>query len=321
MATVAGRGLAVLALLALAALIAGVAGFAVVTAQVPGINAVYVDGAIPLDPTDSFWQQMEKAEISLVSQNIVYPMTGYEDVRTLRVAAAVSSEGILAIYLEWEDPTMDVPQPGGIDEYPDKVAVQFPLSSDSLPYICMGTAEQPVSIVLWSASGSTETLIAGSAYGMSPEHREALGLHSVPTSPIELVPPEAQVWGSNAVYKDGKWMVVLYRPTGSIHELVPTLEPGSETSVAFAVWQGSKAEVGGKKSTSAWFTMRLGMPEAAPGETVTVTETQPGETVYETVTETMTRGGLGLALAGFIVGVIIYTVAVAAYIYLVRPRR
>ncbi|WP_232502330.1 ethylbenzene dehydrogenase-related protein [Aeropyrum camini] len=317
----ARRSLALLALMALAALIAGVAGFAVVTAQAPAINAVYVEGAIPLDPEDGFWQQIEKAEVSLVSQNIVYPMTGYEDVRTLRVAAAVSSEGLLAIYLEWDDPTMDVPQPGGIDQYPDKVAVQFPLTTDSLPYICMGTTEQPVSIVLWSSAGKTETLIAGSAYGMDPEHREALGLHSVPTSPIELAPPEAQVWGSSAVYKDGKWMVLLYRPTGSIHELVPTLVPGSETSVAFAVWQGGKAEVGGKKSTSAWFVMKLGMPKAAPGETETVTETQPAETVYETVTETVARGGLGLALAGFIAGLIVYTVGVAAYVYLVRPKR
>ncbi|WP_062662238.1 hypothetical protein [Aeropyrum camini] len=80
MVAMARRSLALLALMALAALIAGVAGFAVVTAQAPAINAVYVEGAIPLDPEDGFWQQIEKAEVSLVSQNIVYPMTGYEDV-------------------------------------------------------------------------------------------------------------------------------------------------------------------------------------------------------------------------------------------------
>ncbi|MCE4604468.1 MAG: ethylbenzene dehydrogenase-related protein [Aeropyrum sp.] len=311
--------LALTALLALLALILGVSGTALVTAQVAGIEAVYVQGDIPLDPESQFWQELEKAEIPLVSQNIVYPLAGEGETRKVRVAAAVNDQGLLAIYLEWDDPTKDVPVPGGIDVFPDQAAVQFPVSNESLPYICMGTTEQPVSIVLWRAPDMAETLIAGSAYGMSPEQREALGLHSVPTSPIELLPPEAQVWASEAVWSDGVWKVVIYRPMGSTYELVPSLTLGQEVSVAFALWDGSKGESGGKKSTSAWFTLKLAGPAAPPTEvTETVTETQ---TVFETETVTETRGGVGLALAGFIVGVLVYTLAVAAYVYLVKPRQ
>lgn len=313
-------GLAPIVLLALTSLLLGVAGKALVTAQVSGIQAVYVDGDIPLDPSSDFWAGIEKVEIALVAQNVVYPLVGEGEPRSLSVAAAVSKTGMLAIYLEWEDPTRDVPVPGGIDVFPDQVAVQFPVSNESLPYICMGTTEQPVSIVLWKAPDRAETLVAGSAYGMNPDEREALGLQASPTSPIELLPPEAQIWGSKAVYSDGKWRVVLYRPLSSTHPLVTNLSLGSEVSVAFAVWQGSEREAGGLKSTSAWYTLSLAGPAAEVVEPPAETATQT-ETVLRTVTETEVKGGLGLALAGFIVGVLLYTLAVAAYVYLIKPRR
>ena len=323
-----------LALLAIAAVL-GAGGVVLVTAQVADIQAVYVKGPIPLDPSDAFWQQAEKAEIPLVAQRIMYPMSGEEDVRTLRVAAAVDDSGLLAIYIEWDDPTMDVPVPGGLDVYPDMVAVQFPVKPDGLPYICMGTTEQPVSIVLWQAPDTAETLVAGSAYGMSPEQREALGLHSVPTSPIERLPPHAQVWKANAVYQDGKWKVVLYRPMASTHPMVTNFRLGETVSVAFAVWQGSKQETGAMKSTSAWFTMQLAAPAAeapapaapaeeqpapAPGEaqTVTVTETVTQTT---TVTQEPETSGAANILIGGLIAAALYTIALAAYFYVLKPMR
>jgi len=100
---------AAIALIALVALLLGVSGTALVTAQVAGIEAVFVQGEIPLDPESQFWQDMGKAEIPLVAQNIVYPLTGESEARKVRVAAAVNDEGILAIYMEWDDPTVSRP--------------------------------------------------------------------------------------------------------------------------------------------------------------------------------------------------------------------
>ncbi len=317
------------ALLALAALVMAYTGQVLVSAQVADITAVYVD-QVPLDPKADFWAQAEKTEIPLVAQNMVYPMTGDVDQRVVKVAAAVDASGTLAFYLEWSDPTMDVPVAGGLDVYPDKVAMQFPVNQGAMPYICMGTQEEPVSIVLWSAPSKVETLVAGSAYGMQPEEREALGLHSVTTSPIERLPPEYQVWKGKAVYEDGKWKVVLYRPLAAHTPMVPDFTYGAKTSVAFALWQGSNHETGGMKTTSAWFTMQIGEPLqlAAPGEaqqpaageagTVTVTETQVTTT---TTTTTVTQGGLANLIIGLFVGAAVATVAAAAYFWIVKAAR
>ncbi len=328
----AGRRASLLlaALLALAALVMAYTGQVLVSAQVADITAVYVE-QVPLDPTADFWAQAEKTEIPLIAQNIVYPMTGDVGQRVLRVAAAVDSSGTLAFYLEWDDPTMDVPVPGGLDVYPDKVAMQFPVNQGAMPYICMGTQEEPVSIVLWSAPDKVETLVAGSAYGMKQEEREALGLHSVPTSPIERLPPEYQVWKGKAVYEDGKWKVVLYRPLAVHAPMVPDFTYGAKTSIAFALWQGSNHETGGMKTTSAWFTVEIGQPLqlAAPGAETGTAQPGAAQTVTETVTQTTTsvttttvyKSAAGYLVMGLLIGAAIATVAAAAYLWIVKPSR
>ncbi len=315
-----GRHLALLAALALASLALGAAGVALVTAQAPEITAVYVDGAIPLDPASEFWAQAEKADVPVVAQLLTYPVSQVTDARSLRVAAAVNTTH-LAVYIEWEDPTMDVPVPGGLDVFPDKVAVQMPLDPGELPYVCMGTTEQPVSIVLWEAPEKAETLIAGSGYGRDSAEREAMGLQSKPTSPIERAPEDAQVWMASAEYRDGRWMVVLYRPLGAASSAVTSLSPGAAISVAFAVWQGSNNEIGGMKHTSSWYTLKLAAPEAAlpPAETVTVTETQT-ETVTETTTETVAVGAARNFALGFLAAAALYTIALVVYNFILKPR-
>ena len=317
------RHLAVLAALALAAVALGAAGVALVTAQAPEITAAYVEGAIPLDPTDGFWAQAEKTDVPVVAQLLAYPMSQVTDARSLRVAAAVNATH-LAIYIEWDDPTMDAPVPGGLDVFPDKVAVQMPLDPGELPYVCMGTTEQPVSIVLWQAPDKAEALIAGSGYGRDAAEREALGLHSKPTSPVERAPEDAQVWRASAVYEGGKWRVVLYRPLSAASSAVTHLAPGASVSVAFAVWQGSNNETGGMKHTSSWYTLKLAAPEApAPpaAETVTVTETTTETvTTTETTTETVTVGAARNFALGFLAAAALYTVALVVYNFVIKRR-
>ncbi len=305
------------AALLLLSLALALAGIPLTTAQVATIEAALVD-EVPLDPRDPYWAETPKVDIALASQQVTYLVPYEVESRTLRVAAATDGS-LIAFYLEWEDPSPDVPTAGGLDVFEDKVAIQFPVRADSLPYICMGTVEEPVSIVLWRAPDTAETLVAGSGYGMRPEEREALGLQSVPTSPVELLPPEAQIWRANAVYEDGRWKVVLYRPLGSTHPLVTELSPGMEVSVAFAVWEGSKGEAGSKKSTSAWYT--LSIPEApapeVPAEAVTVTETVE---TFKTVTETV-LGDWGMAALGALLAAMLYTVIVAILYFYQRQRR
>jgi len=65
----------------------------------------------------------------------------------------------------------------------------------------------------------------------------------------------AVVAGSKAtahgIWKDGEWVVTITRPMKQTDAL--TFAAGGSTSIAFAVWQGGKDEVAGRKSlTMAW---------------------------------------------------------------------
>ncbi len=248
-----------------------------VTAQAPTVTSKYVNEDIPLDPNHAMWKELQLSEALLAGQQLVYPFSLDKGTRTLKFVS-VHNGTHLAIYIEWDDETMDVEEPGKLDVFGDAVAVQFPVYQTELPNICMGTVDNPVNIVFWKAGVGVQNLVAGTGYGLSPEQREALGLHKVPTSPIERLPDQAQIWDAKGVYDNNKWKVVLIRPLGSIHELVPTFRPGESVSIVFAQWDGSKGERAGAKATGGWMTLKL---EAAAIE---------GEAVVETVTEVPAEG-------------------------------
>lgn len=281
----------VIAALVVAALVTGL-GIVLVTSQVPEITVKYVEGTLPLDPDAQLWNQLGKVNIPLAGQLLAYP-TSSPDItpRELAVTAAYNATH-LAIYIEWADATKNVAgAPGDISSFPDAVAVAFPVNPSSLPYICMGDIFNPVHIAYWRAGAGVESLVAGSAYGRKPEEREALGLQSKLTSPIELLPPEAQVWKFGAKYENGSWKVVLMRPLASVHPMIPEIKPGSSVSVAFANWEGSLHERGGSKSTSGWYMLAL-QP---------VTVTMPAAPRPEAVTVTVIEGGVPRALGSLVI--------------------
>ena len=250
------RAALILAIATLAVFAAALMGAPIVTSQGEEYVVKYVNQAIPMDPADAFWGGVEGVEVSLTSQMLAYPMKPGPETRTL-VFKAVHNGTHVAFYLEWSDDTEDVPGPGQLDAFPDAVALQFPVREGEQPYICMGMVDSPVNIVYWRSTGEVQMLVAGAGYGLSPRHREALGLNEEPISPIELLPPETQVAVARAVYGDGKWRVVIIRPMGSTYELVPSFAPGKTTYVAFAQWDGSRGERGGNKVTSGWVTIRF----------------------------------------------------------------
>ncbi|MCE4605700.1 MAG: ethylbenzene dehydrogenase-related protein [Desulfurococcales archaeon] len=297
-----------------------VMGIVPVTAQTNAYTAKYVQGTIPLDPTAELWQQADKGNAVLVAQLLTYPQR--LDTQPRQVSyAAVSNGTHFAIYIEWSDETKDVPPVGSLDQFPDAVAVQFPVLAGEQPYVCMGMPDNPVNIVLWRSNGTVENLVAGSGYGTKgQQEQEARGLQKTPTSPIVKLPPEEQVWTASASYSDGKWRVVLARPTGGVGNFTPSLDPGSEVSIAFALWDGSKYERAGSKVTSGWMTLKLEAP-AGPTEaqTVTATETQAAGTVTETVTQTTTvtetvaaaTGSVKAAIVGFLAALVVAIIMLA----------
>ncbi len=305
-------------------------GVLLVTAQVTEVKATYMPGPLPLDPRDPLWGQLDKTQVPLVAQLLTYPMSLDTTPRNIRFTMAHNGTH-LAVYIEWDDQSMDVEGVGELEKFSDAVAIQFPVNKGELPYICMGDTANPVNIVMWKAGKGAENLVAGSAYGRDAREREALGLHQVPTSPIESLPKEAQIWKSSAVYENGMWKIVLIRPTGSSHPLVPEIKPGDSTSVVFARWEGSKYERGGAKSTSGWYTVRLEQAAVEAVKTVTqtqtvtetITQTQTQattETVTQTTTVTETTPAVTGAVKGALVGLIIALIAAIAALAILYRR-
>ncbi len=286
----------------LAVLLAALVGIAVsmsavvVTAQVPEVAVKYVEGAIPLDPNSPTWADVQGVDVQLASQALVYPVAPTAESRTLLVRALHNGTHV-AFYLEWSDDTRDVAAPGVLDTFPDAVAIQFPTRLGQLPYICMGMVDNPVNIIYWKAGVGAENLVAGAGYGLSPEQRDALGLARSPVSPVELLPPNAQVVTAVATYAQGTWRVVMVRPTASVHPLMAQLVPGQPISTAFAVWDGSKGERGGLKATSGWISFVLEAAAVPTPETRPVTETVPGPAKVVEVTPTWAWAAIGVLIA------------------------
>ena len=318
-----GTLLGIIASVLVAAIATGL-GVVLATSQTPVIIVHYKQGAIPLNPDASLWNSISKVSIPLSPQMLVYPQTYKSVSRTLKVAAVYNGTHF-ALFIEWKDPTKDVEGiPGNISAFADAVAAEFPVNSSGMPYICMGDTAHPVNIVFWKAGRGVENMIAGSGYGMQPGEKYAIGMEEATTSPVEELPPQAQIWVASAKYENGMWKIVLMRPMGSVFPLVPSFKPGETTSVAFANWEGSLDQRAGMHEISGWFTLKFasltttGTATPMPAKTTTVTATK---TVTKTATSTVTKTTTVVkANKGVIIGlsVVIIVLAVALGLALIR---
>ena len=310
----------------LVAAIATGLGAVLATSQTPVIVVHYKKGAIPLNPDASLWNSVNKVSIPLSPQMLVYPQTYKSISRTLKVAAVYNGTHF-ALFIEWKDSTKDVEGiPGNISAFADAVAAEFPVNSSGMPYICMGDTAHPVNIVYWAAGKGVENMVAGSGYGMQPGEKYAIGMEEATTSPVEELPPQAQIWIASAKYENGMWKVVLMRPMGSVFPLVPSFKPGESTSIAFANWEGSLDQRAGMHEISGWFTLKFAPLTTTktttvapmPAKTSTITATK---TVTKTTTATVTRTTTVVkANKGVIIGlsVVIVILAVALGLALIR---
>ncbi len=282
-----------------------------VTGQAPDVTAKYVAGNLVQDAQTAMKDVAVEYKTGLTAQQIVYPLS---DPGSAEISYNVMHNGThIAFYIKWKDETKDMPIGDVIDQFPDAVAIQFPVFKGELPYVCMGNTQNPVNIVMWKSNTGAEALVSASAYGRGQVQREALQMFESRTRPIHTAPPEDQIWYSDAYYDNGEWMVVLIRPLGSTSPLTPSLEPGSTTSIVFAVWDGAKDERGGLKKTSGWLTVELEQA-AAPAEATT-------QTVTQTSTVTVTAPGKGGVPGWFVeFAVVIIVLLALAVVYLLARK-
>lgn len=278
------------------AILLSLLGVPVTSAQGTTVFAARVDGSLPVDaPFDAAWDDVRVADVLLSGQPVTPPMLLAPTVASIRVRALVDDSRI-AILLEWDDPTRDE-SVLAVESFADAAAVQFALGSGTS--ICMGQQAGGLNLWHWKADWAADLAgrrdVADVHPGMpddvtfpeagtddtfatdgSRAGREAGNLRSAPllASSVEdlnavgfgtLTSQSASgqnVHGASA-FRDGRWRVVMSRELAPDDPNDAALRAGTAaTTVAFAIWDGSRGDRDGQKSVSTW--LALTFERAAP---------------------------------------------------------
>ncbi len=252
----------------------------------PVVTAAFHAGGIPSeDPAAQAWDEAPEVVIPLAAQQIAPPRLPFAGVSELRVRALHDGETV-ALRLQWEDSA--VADLDSVDRFHDAVAVMLPALAGAAPAITMGASGTPAHILQWRATwerdlaGKTgvDQVFPRVVHDVMPDDvlpPEASRLYWVGrtagnplsqderTTPIEQMVAEG--FGTtthlrredavgHGVHDGSSWTVALGFPARREGIGAP-LEPGSTSSVAFAVWIGEQANRGGRKHYANWVPFRL----------------------------------------------------------------
>lgn len=241
------------------------------------------------DPYAAYWSQVPEVELALMGQPMMKPKPEKPETSLMKVQVLHDGKYI-SFRLRWKD--TEKSEAGKLGQFSDAVALEFPVkSNENPPSVIMGGPGDPVHMFHWRAQyqydeehgkkdvkdiypnlavdtyhmdypdngkwkGATQDQKEAYMHGMAAGNPQSFAKRAVD----EIM---AEGFGSSAVRKDhdsfgkgewknGEWTVVisraLKRDKGSI------LEEGKGSSVAFAVWQGGKDEVGSRKALTLYWT-------------------------------------------------------------------
>lgn len=234
------------------------------------VMAKKVSGELPKDPKDAAWAKAEAISIPLAPQVMAKPRIYESKIKEIKVKALHNTKEI-AFVVEWEDPTEDIIV--DIDKFSDAVALEFP-SQDAKekPHFAMGDKDNPVNIWFWKASWQ-KAEEEGRLYAMVDDFAGGIEVGN-PVSKPRSIPVEniiAQGFGSatdmekannqdvfgKGIRDGNKWIVLFKRPLSSSERFGVLFKEGGVTPVAFAVWDGSEGDRGGRKVVSTWYYVGL----------------------------------------------------------------
>ncbi len=270
----------VIGLLAALAVLAGaslrLAGLNPAMAEAPVLIAYAADQDPGLDPGAARWSDVYSTRLVLTSQRLVYPTQAlsipFVDVKALHLA------GRLFIRVEWADTTAD-DSTRAVEDFADAVAVEFPaVAASTVPFVCMGQADQAVNIWQWRADSQSGLSARPDAPGgyvdEYPDTSDLFYTARAAGNPYAqlgggaiqnlvaggfgtLSPASEQVVHGEGVYAEDHWAVVFERNYVAPGTDQPTFDAGTKVDVAFAVWNGSEGDRNGKKSVSEFTVMSL----------------------------------------------------------------
>jgi hypothetical protein len=135
-----------------------------------------------------------------------------------------------------------------VDGRPDTLAALYPNAKvDHYPFesaaLAAGSPDQAAMALRFAPARALGNAMAG------PRQRPVQDLRA--TGAGTLTPAEQQVSSGAGKATPTGWAVVIVRP------LPAGLEPGRRSQVAFAVWQGTQGEAGGRKMRTGWIPLSL----------------------------------------------------------------
>ncbi len=228
------------------------------------IHAKKIAGKISDDRAASVWKNVQANYIPLGGQLQTKPKSYFPTVQSLTVQAVHDGEEI-ALHIHWDDPSLDPalkafaavaespppplpddtmrrtdePSEPVVPEYPDAIAVQFPVNLDTprKPYFLNGDADHPVNLWRWTTATN------------EAEEMNANGLENWRAQKDSAVRAKGN-------FRFGKYSLILKRAlTGDDEDI--QFQIGRPIPIAFNVWDGYHGETGNKKSISSWFTLLL----------------------------------------------------------------
>jgi len=256
---------------------------------VPEVVAV-VDDRVPEGPDDPAWSDAPVHLAKLILQDMVEPRLLELSTGEVRVQAATDRQRI-AFRLQWADSTDDnLP---GAAQFSDACAVQLPAGGGAdVPAPQMGEDGRAVEIAYWRASwqavvdGRGDTIQAlypnatvdhypFEAAALEPGSDAQREMHAryAPArslgnrmagprdrsvqdleaeGPGTLRPADAATSVGRGERTSDGWKVVIVR------SLPEVLQEGKRSIVAFAIWEGSREEVGARKMRTGWIPLSIG---------------------------------------------------------------
>lgn len=217
-----------------------------------------------------FWQSIPSTRVRLVPQLVVLPWPKGA-VRQLEVKAFRNDSEIL-FFLSWEDETED--RRLDVGRFSDACAIMFPLEEITGSATLMMGFLGRNNVWQWKASLDTDywhspnAQIAYTDFRYPYEDREtlpifkrrvrtavddhlAVGVGTLTRKPVQRL-------HGRGLWKDNRWTVLIKRELNAQNpEYDATFDSTRKALCAFAVWNGSAGDRGGRKSISDWVELDL----------------------------------------------------------------
>lgn len=241
--------------------------------QLVALKVAQTPGAV--DAKD--WDQIAAVAISMT------PLWWRDNADPHLQVQAAHDGTTLALRLAWRDGVCN-DRAVGPDEFEDMAAAEFTQGAE--PFLGMGAADTPVDLWQWRGgvrqTGAEDSLFDEYPFDMpiydeltkgqtvpdfltaraagnplAVRDRDAGNLAAKGFGSTTFRPKASQIVSAQAAWSDGRWTLLLTRPLNVSSEDGLSLSPGSQASVAFAIWDGAAHDRGPQKLISIWNDLRI----------------------------------------------------------------